>query len=279
MEQGGLNCGVCGQPVSAAQAQTAPPPRDYIPYCRSCGVGVAWGAGHTCRRCGVSPLCDLHFRPADGLCLDCGDARLHSAPAPAGYGVADGLTCRACGAAVFPDADFCPNCGQSVSAIPHGAVEYMGFWIRIAAFLVDRIIVYVVAAIIAAVIGISRTSGEVDPIAQEDITISLATINYSFLLLIWGLSVFYGVVFTALRGQTPGKMLLRIQVVDANGNIPPWYRVIARELVGRFLAEALVWMGYVWIGFDPRKRGWHDYLGGSFVVRKQRGARPPGGIF
>ena len=274
IDRGSRACGVCGHPVAEPANQADAPPRDYIPYCRSCGVGVAWGTGHTCQRCGVSPLCPLHFNTADGLCFDCAEAPAYAA-APAATG---GLSCRACGAAIFPNADFCSNCGRPVSVPSYGGVEYMGFWIRFAAFVVDRIIVYVIAAVIAAAIGLSRTSGDVEPVAQEDITIGFETINYSFLLLIWGLSVVYGVLLTGLRGQTLGKMLLRIQVVDANGNIPPWHRVIARELVGRFISEAIVWLGYVWASFDPSKRGWHDYLGASYVVRKQRETSPPGGL-
>ena len=51
---------------------------------------------------------------------------------------------------------------------------------------------------------------------------------------------------------------------------PPWHRVIIRELVGKFVSEGLVWLGYIWIGLDQNKRGWHDYIGGSYVVRKRR---------
>jgi uncharacterized RDD family membrane protein YckC len=154
----------------------------------------------------------------------------------------------------------------------------MGFWIRLAAFVVDRIISYLIAAGIAAAIGLSRTSGDVDPAIQQEVTINLETINYSFLLLVWGIWTIYSVVFTVLRGQTLGKMLLGIQVVDANGNIPPWYRVLVREVVGKSLSEIIIWVGYVWIGLDPNKRGWHDYLGGSYVVRKRRRSKDSSGI-
>ncbi len=275
------DCGVCGHPVATSsgaeeqlRSSAAPAPADYIPYCRGCGIGVPWGQGHTCFRCGVSPLCALHFRASDGLCFDCADAPAYSGTAA----TAGGLLCGACGTSVAPFADFCPNCGVPLAA-PYARAEYMGFWIRCAAFVVDRIVVYLIAALIAAAIGISRTSGDVDPAAQQDVTVSLENINYSFLLLIWGLSVAYGVLFTGLRGQTLGKMLLRIQVVDANGNIPPWHRVIVRELVGKFISEVILWVGYLWIGFDQNKRGWHDYLGGSYVVRKQGKARNSSGIF
>ena len=255
-------------------------PRDYIPYCRSCGVGVAWGTGHICRRCGVAPLCALHFQATDGLCLDCADAPAYAAGATA----TGGLRCGACGAAIAPDADFCANCGRPVGitpATPYGQVEYMGFWIRAGAFVIDFIVAYVVAAIIAAIIGVSLTSGDVDPAAMEDISIALENTNFSFLLMFWGLAVGHSVLLTGLRGQTLGKLLLRIQVVDANGNIPPWQRVAVREMVRAVVLLALFPLGfiYIWVGFDARKRGPQDYLGGCYVVRKQRAARPPGGIF
>ncbi len=209
----------------------------------------------------------------DRLCFDCADAPAHlrTATAPAS------MRCTACGASVGPSMEFCSNCGRTLTASYAGA-EHMGFWIRLAAFAVDRIIAYLLAAVIAAAIGLSRTSGEVDPAIQQEVTISLETINYSFLLLVWGIWTANSVILTSLRGQTLGKMLVGIQVVDSSGNIPPWHRVLLRELVGKFVSEAVFWLGYLWIGFDQNKRGWHDFLGGSYVVRKRRGSRTPGGI-
>lgn len=277
MAPGARVCGACGRPAADTAPSTADvPPPDYIPYCRNCGIGVPWGAGHTCRRCGVTPLCQRHFRSAAGLCLDCAAAASSAAGSRMAADYGGGLRCRVCAAAVAPGAGFCPNCGQVMTAAVREGVEYMGFWIRFAAFAVDRIITYVIAALIAAGIGISRTSGQAEEVPAGDISVTLNTINYSFLLLVWGVSVVYGVLLTTLRGQTLGKMLLRIQVVDANGNIPPWYRVIARELVGKFASEIIIWLGYVCIGFDARKRGWHDYIGGSYVVRKRRNPNQPG---
>ena len=268
-------CGACGRPAAAdAAPMTADvPPPDYIPYCRNCGIGVPWGAGHTCRRCGVTPLCQRHFRSAAGLCLDCA-----AATSVADYG--GGLRCRICAAAVSPNAGFCPNCGQVATAAPREGVEYMGFWIRFAAFAVDWIIVYVAAALTAAVIGVSLTSGDVDPAALDDISIALENFNYSFLLLFCGMSSFYGAVMTVWRGQTLGKMLLRIQVVDADGNVPPWPRALLRELArGVILLALLTLVIYVWVALDARKRGPQDYLGGSYVVRKQRSPNQPGGEY
>jgi uncharacterized RDD family membrane protein YckC len=84
------------------------------------------------------------------------------------------------------------------------------------------------------------------------------------------ISLVYYIVFTGLRGQTPGKMVMRIQVVDANGNIPSWTQVIMRELIGKLISGVVLLLGYFWVVWDARKRGWHDYIGGTFVVRKKR---------
>ena len=272
VKAGSAACSVCGQPVADPTEQTGPPPPDYIPYCRSCGVGVPWGMGHTCQRCGVAPLCELHFRSETGLCLDCSAAPAYSSGPAAGQ--VSGLACRRCGSALFPDADFCPKCGAVVTAGTLQEAEYMGFWIRFAAFVADWIIAYLIAALVAAIIGISMTSGDVEPEQLQDVSIAIENFNYSFLFLFCGISAAYTVVMTAWKGQTLGKMLLRIQVVDADGNVPPWHKAVIRELLRGVILLALFPLGllYVWVGFDARKRGPHDYLGGSYVVRKQRNA-------
>ena len=49
---------------------------------------------------------------------------------------------------------------------------------------------------------------------------------------------------------------------------------VAGSLIGIWLYLAIaalaLLIGYLWIIWDPRKRGWHDYIGGTFVVRRKR---------
>ena len=280
VQAGAIACSNCGHPIPGEAIETEwsqgpgrTAPADYIPYCRSCGVVVNWGEGHTCNRCGITPLCTLHFRTQERLCFDCADApaAARTATSPAG------LRCGACGAAVAPFTEYCPNCGRAL-AVARSGMDYVGFWSRAAAFIIDWIAAYLVAVLVAVAIGFSISSGELDAEAGGNISISLQSINFTFLLLYWGISVAHTILLTAWRGQTLGKMVMGIQVVDANGNLPALPRILARELVRAVILFALIPLGfmYLWVLIDDRRRGPQDYVGASFVVRKRRGSNSPG---
>lgn len=73
-------------------------------------------------------------------------------------------------------------------------------------------------------------------------------------------------------GATPGKMLLRMKVVDAATEAPITGKQIALRLIGYCISSAVFLFGFLWIGFDKKKQGWHDKIAGTVVViipRKQ----------
>lgn len=84
----------------------------------------------------------------------------------------------------------------------------------------------------------------------------------------------YLVLFTGIRGQTPGKMVAGIIVVDAEGHVPGVAVAIPREVVGRLVATAALGLGLAWISLDPKRQGWHDKIAGTYVVMKPRAERP-----
>lgn len=85
-------------------------------------------------------------------------------------------------------------------------------------------------------------------------------------LLMFGLAAFlYFFLFHAARGQTPGKRLLSIAVIDGYGERPSLGRTLARTAA--CIASALPFaLGFVWIGFDREKRALHDWLADTYVV-------------
>jgi uncharacterized RDD family membrane protein YckC len=68
-----------------------------------------------------------------------------------------------------------------------------------------------------------------------------------------------------LAGGTPGKKLLGLAVVTADGSPPGFLRALARAL-GWVLSTPLANFGFVIALFNPRTRALHDMLSGTYVV-------------
>ncbi len=80
------------------------------------------------------------------------------------------------------------------------------------------------------------------------------------------LATFYACYFSGTTGQTPGKLITGLRVVDASGRPPHYARATARALVG-LLGVALAGAGLVPMAFDPAGRALHDRLFRTRVVR------------
>ncbi|HWQ01480.1 MAG TPA: RDD family protein, partial [Gaiellaceae bacterium] len=75
----------------------------------------------------------------------------------------------------------------------------------------------------------------------------------------------YFVFFWSTAGQTPGMRLMGIRVVTGAGAAPSVLRSIVR-FVGLVLAIALLFLGFLPVLFDRRRRALQDYLAGTAVV-------------
>lgn len=78
--------------------------------------------------------------------------------------------------------------------------------------------------------------------------------------------VLYLVIFTATSGQTPGMRLLRLRMIDAYGDSPSLLRAGLR-IVALSVSILFFCLGYLWVGFSRDKRGLHDLIAGTYVVR------------
>ena len=71
-----------------------------------------------------------------------------------------------------------------------------------------------------------------------------------------------------LWDATPGKMLCKIEVVDADTELPMSDKQILLRCFGYIVACAPLFLGILWIGLDKRKQGWHDKIANSVVIMK-----------
>lgn len=79
------------------------------------------------------------------------------------------------------------------------------------------------------------------------------------------LAIAYFVVSWSAFGRTPGKALLGLAVTTPGGGRPGVLRSLLR-LLGYTLSAIPLGAGFLWVLVDDDRRGWHDYLAGTFVV-------------
>ena len=160
------------------------------------------------------------------------------------------MRCESCGHDNPPEARFCANCGSSLapavelpvpSAKPAAAVEYMGFWIRVAAAIIDYLVISAISSLFSLIPQVGA---------------------FPFFVVFW----LYYWLFTGLKGQTLGKMALGIKVVNAAGSVPGLGRAALREIPGKIVSTIAVCLGFLWVIWDGQKQGWHDKIASTHVV-------------
>ena len=132
-------------------------------------------------------------------------------------------------------------------------MDYASRWLRFFAWIIDGVV-------IAIVMFVLWLAGLVGADSVEDFGASDGLVNAL-------VTFVYYVAMTAAFGATLGKMALGMRVADADGNRPGVGAVLMREVVGKILSALVILIGFFWILVDDRRQGWHDKIGGTFVVK------------
>jgi len=94
-------------------------------------------------------------------------------------------------------------------------------------------------------------------------------------------SALYEIGLIAWRGQTIGKRVAHVRVVDANGNIPTQgqaairWLVIGGAAIIRSFSRTLGILGlfffvdFLWAAWDPDNQCLHDKAAGTFVIDRK----------
>ena len=189
-------------------------------------------------------------------------------------------------------AQSCQNCGLSLSsnlvqtqaaapAMAYAAAPpvayappsiYGGFWIRLLAHLIDHIILGAVAAplffvtVLPSIIRVAQQADR-DQEPSPEMIITIISSAFAYIALAFVGQWLYEALLTSSSWQgTIGKRVLRLKVVDEAGN-----RISFGRATGRFFAKILSSMffciGFIMIGFTDRKRGLHDMLANTLVMK------------
>lgn len=129
--------------------------------------------------------------------------------------------------------------------------RYAGFWIRVGAYLVDAILLGIVGSVLGS-------NAQYGPNGYDQLSRSRdlsGVLNLVYFVAFW----------TYNGGQTVGNRLLGLRVVKIDGT-PVTLGTALVRWIGLVISFVVVLLGVIWVGFDPKKQGWHDKMAGTVVV-------------
>jgi uncharacterized RDD family membrane protein YckC len=119
-----------------------------------------------------------------------------------------------------------------------------GFWIRFAASFIDGVILAVPYGVLVVAFGLETGRA----------------------LSLFVSAAYFTVLEGSPSGQTLGKKLCRIRVIDLRVGGPIGPRRAFIRWIGRFVSGIVFGLGYLWMLWDKEKQTWHDKMAGSIVV-------------
>ena len=145
-------------------------------------------------------------------------------------------------------------------------VSYAGAGVRFCAYIIDQIILLMVIAMLAGVFGILGLLG-LNEILEYKLLFQFTVSAIIYFIV----KKIYFVAFTYTSGQTVGKKLFRIKVVNEDMTKASFWSIFYREVIGRYLCglKEVVWIGYLIMLLDEEKRGAHDRLSDTRVVYEE----------
>jgi uncharacterized RDD family membrane protein YckC len=149
---------------------------------------------------------------------------------------------------------------------PGGEVVYAGFWKRVAAYVIDALVIGILGAVIGAAIGglmgaAFGLGGGLD--AGGKLAIQGVVQLVSLLLT----ACYYGWFYASMQQATPGKMAIGIKVVRSDGEGCGFWRGFGRYFA-MILSGLVLGIGFLMAAFTARKQCLHDMICDTVVVDK-----------
>lgn len=145
-----------------------------------------------------------------------------------------------------------------------GELRWAGFWIRVLAKIIDGVALWAVALLIGQLFGANTTV----PVSLEDpaaLGEFMARQGLSMLVNI-AVALLYSWFFLSRFQATPGKMALGLKVVRGDGSALSTSRIIGRHF-SEYLSSLILGIGYLIVAFDDQKRGLHDHICDTRVIK------------
>ncbi len=162
--------------------------------------------------------------------------------------------------------------------------DYAGFWKRVAAYILDAIILYIPGTLIQNMLGgdvAEATMKQAQQASPGDLHVLMAAMNQYYttmmpaVLLITVITWLYFAFCESSAWQaTLGKLALGIRVTDMQGARISLPRALGRY-PAKYLSAIILGIGFLMVGWTRRKQGLHDMIAGTLVLNGRAGDFKP----
>jgi uncharacterized RDD family membrane protein YckC len=167
-----------------------------------------------------------------------------------------------------------PAYSYAVTMQPPAHLVYAGFWLRVAAYFLDYLIIEIPLVSLATVVGFIYGFAAARSHASVGFLTPEGAINASFVILELGISsvslvvhwLYFALQESSSVQATLGKRVVGIKVTDEQGRRIGFGRASGR-FFGKIISGLTLLIGYLMAGFTERKQALHDMLAATLVVR------------
>jgi len=163
------------------------------------------------------------------------------------------------------------NQNANTFGVQSGNVEYAGFGIRLLAWLIDFLVLLFLSFIIGLISGFFIAFLLIYvSIISADSSIVTSLSNFISGFIGFSVNLLYFTLFWSSKFQgTPGKILLGLKIVDANGNKISYSTALIRY-ISTIISSLLLGIGYLLIIFDGKKQALHDKFASTYVIKVKK---------
>ncbi len=186
------------------------------------------------------------------------------------------MKCSQCGEENPARATYCMRCGHRVAlesrrgvrpdggtaaGPPSDRAAYGGFWRRVAATLIDGVLIGVPQVVAQALLSPQTMAPPPEPVLTAADGVWLL-IN---IVVAW---LYWAGMHSSRYQATVGKMALGLRVADYYGERISFLRATGRHFA-EFLSALIFGIGYLMVVFTRRRQALHDLMAETLVVRKE----------
>ncbi|MBA6339540.1 RDD family protein [Colwellia sp. MB02u-10] len=135
-------------------------------------------------------------------------------------------------------------------------VQYVGFWLRFGASVIDSIILIMFTYPFLFLIYGSQHFDSAELVQ-----------GFSDVMITYAFPMLATILFWIYKSATPGKILLQAKIVDEKTGDKPTVKQSVIRYLAYYVSLIPLGLGFFWIAWDDKKQGWHDKISGTIVIR------------